>query len=56
MTKHDLRDYYKRQEDAAVRLMIAQPDGLSKQSAGEAVTYFRDRFFHFNALCMEAKP
>jgi len=56
MTIHDLRDYYKRQEDAAVRLLVAQPEGLNKQSAEEAVSYFRNRFFHFNALCAEAKP
>ena len=53
---HDLRDYYKRQEHEATRLMVAQPEGMQKQSAEETVAYFRDRFFHYNALCAAAKP
>lgn len=51
---HDLRDYYKRQEAEAVRLMLALPDGIEKQSAEDAVEEFRLRFMHYTALCDEA--
>ena len=51
---HDLRDYYKRQEAEAVRLMLALPDGIEKQSAEGTVEYFRTQFFHYTALCDEA--
>ena len=53
---HELRDYYKRQEAEAVRLMVALPEGLNKQSAEGTVEYFRRQFYHYNALCNSAKP
>ena len=56
MSKYDLRDYYKRQEAQAALLMVAQPEGLQKQSAEEAFDYFRTLYYHYNALCSESKP
>lgn len=56
MTPHDLRDYYKRQEAQAAMLMVAQPEGLQKQAAEEAFEYFKTQYYHYNALCNEAKP
>ena len=53
---HDLRDYYKRQEHEAVRQMVALPEGLEKQSAEGTVEYLRQCYYHYNALCNEAKP
>lgn len=53
---YDQRDYFKRQEHEAVRQMVALPEGLEKQSAEGTVEYFRTQFFHYNALCNEAKP
>ena len=56
MNKHDFRDYYKRQEAQAALQMVAQPEGLNKQSAEEALEYFRKMYYHYNALCNEAAP
>lgn len=56
MTKYDLRDYYKRQEAQAALLMVAQPEGLQKQSAEETWAHFKAMYYHYNALCSESKP
>lgn len=53
MSIHDLRDYHKRQEQEAVRLMMALPEGVEKRSAEDSVEYFRDRFMHYTALFNE---
>lgn len=56
MSNHDFRDYYRRQEAQAALQMVALAEGLNKQSAEEAFEYFKGLYYHYNALCQEAKP
>lgn len=56
MCVHDLRDYYKRQEAAAARQMVAQIDWAQKRSAEEALEYFRAQKLHYEELCIAASP
>jgi len=56
MTPHDLRDYYKRKEAEATRQMVAQPEGILKQSAEDSLEYYRRMRMHYEAECAKLKP
>ena len=56
MNNYDLRDYYTRMEAQAALLMEAQPEWLNKDSAEEAWSHYKEMYYKYNALCVEAKP